>query len=317
MTENQSRDSNLTSCLFKHLAKSNYHLQDIQMIKPNVFLLQTNNKKIISKKIRNKHAFDMQNRLLTELHNHQFTQTYQFIEDLTPMNEKGQVFAFLSYIEPSLNQFSFNSIAACHLGLALLDQFHQATAKFEKSFEQLEYCHLIERWQLRLQEFLYHLHIQSSDYEKKFFYPYVQFGEKALQGMKEFDGVDKGHSVIIHGDVAHHNFLRNQAGELHLIDFDLIARGHAMFDILQYANRILPVCQFSLMKLKDFPIINHFFQHPYFLYALSFPSDIFREFNRMHRLRVSVGHRELFLQSISHQHHLRIDFFHKIQSMLK
>lgn len=64
-------------------------------------------------------------------------------------------------------------------------------------------------------------------------------------------------SVILHGDVAHHNFLRDKNGKLHLIDFDLISIGPPSFDYLQYANRILPSIDWSLGKLGSLKEIEN------------------------------------------------------------
>jgi len=87
--------------------------------------------------------------------------------------------------------------------------------------------------------------------------------------------------VILHGDVAHHNFLRDTMGKLYLIDFDLISIGPNSLDFLQYANRILPFIDWSFARLQHFPYIDRFLQDEGFLFALAYPADIFREWNRM------------------------------------
>ena len=64
-------------------------------------------------------------------------------------------------------------------------------------------------------------------------------------------------------------------------DFDLISVGPVMADYLQYANRILPFLNWSLPSLTSFQGISPYFQQKIFLYALAFPTDIFREWNRL------------------------------------
>ena len=88
---------------------------------------------------------------------------------------------------------------------------------------------------------------------------------------------------ILHGDVAHHNFLRDSNGILHLIDFDLISIGPPSLDYLQYANRILPSVDWSFERLSHFSQYQELLNEKAFLYALAFPADIFREWNRVIR----------------------------------
>ena len=91
------------------------------------------------------------------------------------------------------------------------------------------------------------------------------------------------HICVLHGDVAHHNFLRDSKGILHLIDFDLISIGPPSLDYLQYANRILPSLDWSFERLAQFSVYEKLVGEKAFLYALAFPADIFREWNRLIR----------------------------------
>ena len=91
--------------------------------------------------------------------------------------------------------------------------------------------------------------------------------------------LDQPH-CIIHGDVAHHNFIRGKDEALYLIDFDLIGIAPSYLDLLQYSNRILPFTQ--LVLPLPYLVTNKFQPHEYekfFLTALVFPTDIFREWN--------------------------------------
>lgn len=112
----------------------------------------------------------------------------------------------------------------------------------------------------------------------------LAWAEWSLAGMEKFQQFFKKEPyVILHGDVAHHNFLRDGNGTLRLIDFDLISIGPASYDYLQYANRILPYIDWSFDKLVQYPQIRRFLKEKAFLYALAYPADIFREWNRMIR----------------------------------
>jgi thiamine kinase-like enzyme len=112
----------------------------------------------------------------------------------------------------------------------------------------------------------------------------VSWANWSLDGMEKNSGFfQKKPFVILHGDLAHHNFLRDEHGKLHLIDFDLISIGTPALDYLQYANRILPYMDWSYEKLKTSKHMQKYLESDAFLYALAFPADIFREWNRMIR----------------------------------
>ncbi len=87
----------------------------------------------------------------------------------------------------------------------------------------------------------------------------------SLTGMKKAGSLFTNEPfVILHGDVAHHNFLRDSSGKLHLIDFDLISIGPAFLDYLQYANRILPYLDWSFERLAKFSQIQNFLSEAHF-----------------------------------------------------
>ncbi len=69
--------------------------------------------------------------------------------------------------------------------------------------------------------------------------------------------LDQPH-CIIHGDVAHHNFIRGKDEALSLIDFDLIGIAPSYLDLLQYCNRILPSLNWSAPALFSYKQIQPF-----------------------------------------------------------
>ena len=124
--------------------------------------------------------------------------------------------------------------------------------------------------------------------------------------------------VILHGDVAHHNFLRDTSGNLHLIDFDLIHIGPESIDLLQYANRILPSIDWSIDQLSQYQQISKFLKERAFLYALAFPTDIFREWNRILREKKHENqhHYKYVIELTLNQLYLRRKFVEKLKKKL-
>ncbi len=59
----------------------------------------------------------------------------------------------------------------------------------------------------------------------------LEWAKISLEGMKteNLDFGDGQDPVILHGDVAHHNYLKSKSGKIFLIDFDLASIGHSKF----------------------------------------------------------------------------------------
>ncbi|WP_071395892.1 phosphotransferase [Bacillus tuaregi] len=196
---------------------------------------------------------------------------------------ESQYFGFLEYLRRGENTFYYDSMDHCQEGLTLLQSFHIASEKLVDSYRTiLPAFHLIDKWEERLQQFQANAHVLSSFLQKEVIEGLIYWAEWSLTGLRqEKESLYSFPNVILHGDVAHHNFFRISTGELYLIDFDLISTGPSIADYLQYSNRILPFLSWSIKELSSFQLLQSYFQHPVFLYALAFPTDIFREWNRL------------------------------------
>ena len=107
--------------------------------------------------------------------------------------------------------------------------------------------HLVEKWEERSTLFKRNLPLISFFLEREIITELINWVEWSLSGLRqEKDTLEKLPKAILHGDVAHHNFMRTSKGDLFLIDFHLISIGPEIADYLQYANRILPFLNWSL-----------------------------------------------------------------------
>lgn len=77
--------------------------------------------------------------------------------------------------------------------------------------------------------------------------------------------------------------MRKADGTLTLIDFDLMASAPRCIDYLQYANRISNHLEDAATMLWQIPQLKKYQSDPAFLYALTYPTDIFREWNRQNK----------------------------------
>lgn len=261
-------------------------LQLVQ-IRKSVFLLTTKKNTFLVKGYKLFSRLRLQEAFSETLRKEGFIMTSRFVPP--PAREhlffEGLHFGCMEYIEPHPNPFSFSTQKGRKEGIDLLSEYHRVTSTFETRYRTLvPKEHVYEKWRERLTIFSENLPLLKYFIDEKVFLELVSWGNWSLDGMARSQAffVDEPF-VILHGDVAHHNFLRDKKGNLHLIDFDLISIGPAQLDYLQFANRILPFMDWSLNKLFHIKQYWPYLNEKAFLYALAFPADIFREWNRVIR----------------------------------
>jgi thiamine kinase-like enzyme len=287
MINQNGDDSYLNRLLSYFQAQFAEEIIEVLTIRKWVFLIKTNENTYVLKGYSSNGKLKLQEAFTATLRKEGFLNTYQFV---TPKVKEqlffeGTYFGCTRYIMPNKTPFSFDSQKNRLEGLELLDQFHKVTSSFEVRYRTLlSKGRLIEKWQERFNLFSNNFLVLTYFLNKPYIVELLSWAKWSLDGMEKHRSYFKNEPyVILHGDVAHHNFLRDIRGKLYLIDFDLVNIGPASFDYLQYANRIFPFIDWSLDKLKSHPHFKYFLQEEAFLYALAYPADIFREWNRIIR----------------------------------
>jgi hypothetical protein len=256
-------------------------------IRSLVFYLETEKNTYILKGYRSNKRLKLQEAFTETLRKEGFLKTYKFVAP--PAKEslyfEGLYFGSTLYINPNKTPFSFHTGKSREDGLALLTHFHRVTGNFETRYRRLlSKADIYEKWTERMNIFLTNLPYLSYFLNEPLTAEIVSWGNWALKGLQPSQAYFlKEPLVILHGDVAHHNFLRDAAGDLYLIDFDLISIGPAVNDYVQFANRILPFLDWSFEKLAKLSPFDVYLQDQAFLYALAFPADLYREWNRIVR----------------------------------
>ncbi|MFC4800944.1 phosphotransferase [Neobacillus sp. GCM10023253] len=256
-------------------------------IRGNVFLIKTKKQSYILKGYSNHRKLKLQEAFTATLRKEGFKKTYRFLEP--PSKEQlyfeGTHYGCLEYLSANKSAFSFHTRSNRQEGLDLIEQFHDTTKSFEKRYRTLmPNGDILAKWTERYHLFLNNLPFLRHFIKEPFVSEMVSWAYWSLTGMEQQQTFFHNEAdVILHGDVAHHNFLRDKTGKLHLIDFDLINIGPPVFDYLQYANRILPFIDWSYDNLLTYTQMKKYKREPAFLYALAYPADIFREWNRIIR----------------------------------
>jgi thiamine kinase-like enzyme len=276
--------------------QSQFSERIIQMvpIRSSVIFLRTDKYNYVIKGYHTNSRLRLQEAFTATLKKEGFKKTYLFLT--TPVREQlffeGTYFGCMEYIPPNRNVFTFHTYKNRQEGIDLLEQFHQTTATFESRYRTLlPKGQLIEKWTERFNVFSNNLPYIGYFINESFLSEMLSWAKWSLEGMeKSRIFFQKEATVILHGDVAHHNFLRDTGGQLNLIDFDLISIGPASFDYLQYANRILPYIDWSFESLVSLKQMNKYLHEKAFLFALAYPADIFREWNRTIREKSYTDH---------------------------
>jgi hypothetical protein len=290
MMNNSSGDDLVLNRLFSYLQEELViPIESIRPIRKNVYLIQSSNQKVVLKGFQQLGKLQIQKAFTSSLSQEGFKYTYNFqnLETELPLYLDGTFYGCLEYIPLSSRPFSFESEEERKEGLFLLDEFHQTTRKLSGRYRTVlkEYNPLL-KWRERAARFINNLSIIKFFVQKEILNEIMEWADFSLKGMELEQGFLKDHDeAILHGDLAHHNFIRGLDNQLYIIDFDLISIGNPVCDYLQYCNRILPNLEWSLQDLIKYEHIQPYLQEPGFLYALLFPTDIFREWNRLVRNR--------------------------------
>lgn len=277
------------------LRKAGMELRKLSSIRDNVWIAHTNAGKFLLKGFNSSRKLNSQKKLTMQLHANGFTRTYRFIEELEPFVYDEYVFAWIEFLPSYRKKFSFSSRSSRQEGLFLLEDFHETTRKFYKTIPVKRFDQL-DKWNERFEEFEENVNVVKKYVSRDVIQTWLKWGKRSLRGLQRHENeLYKEPLCVAHGDVAHHNFFYKDDGTLYLIDFDLISISPPLIDYLQYSNRIMPDIS-SSSELWSYEQLRKYKNNRAFLYALLFPTDIFREWNRL--IRENDFHNNSYLHSV-------------------
>lgn len=298
-------------------------IKRLDRIRHHVYLLEAAEGLFILKGFSSHHRLKLQEAFTKSLKKEGFSQSYSFVSfsDKVPLYFDHTFWGCIEYIEPHWEYFSFIKNSDRKLGSKLLNHFHFTTEKFAPRYRSIIPTYsLYDKWSDRLKQFIQNIPTIRYFVNYSIIQELVAWGNWSLAGMKqEASFFEQSKEVILHGDVAHHNFIRAKNRALYLIDFDLISIGPKYYDLLQYANRIFPFLNWSLKELKQYEELKCLTEEKALLYALVFPTDIFREWNRLIREKSYLQQEVLqpVIQLTVTQFELRKKFNHIVYNMVE
>ena len=281
-------DFNRNRLFFRLAQETRLIIHSYSNIKHNLYKIQTEDGQYILKGYTEPGNLDSIIRFSQLLHKSGFLTGLmyeKFTDGQFLLFEQGLVWVLLKYIDPK-RKFSFAKEKDREDGLIILRKFHQhSKTLLPNLLPDLPKENTVVKWQNRLRIFESH-----APFLAKWFNPNV-IGEIVYYSHLSLNTLTKDYveteEVVLHGDVASHNFIRAADNKVYLIDYDLLSIGSEEWDFVQYASRILPFIKWkgSLFQLHS-SLMEMGRDHPWFRTALSFPMDILREGNHFSK---SVG----------------------------
>lgn len=176
--------------------------------------------------------------------------------------------------------------------LEALQALHETQSQYDWS--KAHFLHeypLITKWEDRLFRFesireACALYIGKDAVDDILFY-----AESALRVVqKTYNSEEK--NTLLHGDVVHHNILRDRNGAIRFIDFDLACVGPSGTEIALWMHRVLPQIDYDLTFLMN--------EQPYLktlnaasLNLLLYPNELLREWLHFFSLSKNAQERQL------------------------
>ncbi|WP_077357908.1 hypothetical protein [Virgibacillus halodenitrificans] len=248
-------------------------------IKKNVFkVTDTNGEKYIIKRHIRKKIVDQQWQFFDNFSNNPVIPFIAFPNSQKIIKKNNQIWTIAPYIKGEHLNYRFKHDRGS--AVATLKKFH-AQAENIYIEQPLIKNNVIIRWYKRLEEFKKTENIFAKYGLKNLHKDIVQTTVKQFYRLSDYSwdqcdysGRKKGR--WIHGDVASHNFIKNNADEVFMIDFDLLECTSQIYDYIQLGQRFLPYINWNLEELFSYQMVEEK-EHKLWLAAINVPSDLMRE----------------------------------------
>lgn len=201
----------------------------------------------------------------------------------------------LTFIQPWLEcskAVNFKKRADRTDSLAALCALHETKTRIDwPAFPYLHRYPLITKWTERIERFraikeACVLYIGETQVEEILFY-----ADHALEVVKKnYD--DCLGDTLLHGDVVHHNILRDKNGIIRFIDFDLASTGPAGIEIALWMHRVLPQIDYDVeFLMNEQPALRELDYSSKVL--LLYPNELLREWLHFFSLSPSAQRRQV------------------------
>ena len=226
---------------------------------------------------------------VNELHKTLHTLSFPHIVPVMPSEHH------LLFMQPWLKNakpVNFKKRADRTASLEALTALHETTFQFD--WPAASYLHqypIIEKWENRLFRFeaireLCEVYIGKNDVDAILSY--------AMSALRVVRRTYENHidNTLLHGDIVHHNILRDHKGVIRFIDFDLACIGPASTEIALWIHRVLPQIDYDLEYLmNEQPVLQELNDSAMSL--LLYPNELLREWLHFFTLSESAQEKQI------------------------
>lgn len=274
-------DFNRNRLFFRLAHETELNIQSYRKIKANLYKIYTDDGNYILKGYHEQGNIESIIQFSSLLHKSGFrtgSMYEKFSDEQYVLKDQGLYWVLTRFI-PSNKRFSFLNGEDRSAGLIALKDFHRHSQKVIHDIPQdIRREKTVLKWSKRLELFEKNAPFLAKWFNSGIISEILYYSPLLLDVLTA--NVTDSEVVVLHGDVASHNFIRSTDNKVYLIDYDLLSTGSAEWDYVQYASRILPFLKWNTTGFRMHSFLEeHFNRHPWCWTALSFPMDILREGN--------------------------------------
>ncbi|WP_157729287.1 phosphotransferase [Sutcliffiella cohnii] len=269
--------------LFFYLTKvEKLQINHVDKIKENLFKVKTFDTTFILKGFKDELTVRMNVAISQHLQQERFFQCvsyYKFVNGNYYIELDNMFWAMTTYI-PQRRNVSFTYKRDREAGLMLLKALHDTSKDLSLLKQIVPTERNVENWLIRLRRFEQNGALLIELFGEHTIKDIVSYSKQSLLALQQLP-LPEEKQVLLHGDVASHNFLKGKDEQFYIIDFDLASIGHKEWDYVQFTNRILPSIGWDEKKFLQMPILPNLLKsNQLFRVAITFPMDILREGNK-------------------------------------
>ncbi|PIC64594.1 hypothetical protein CSV79_05475 [Sporosarcina sp. P13] len=158
----------------------------------------------------------------------------------------------------------------------------------------LPYYHMLEKWDVRLAKFSELQEMCEQFLPLRLIEELLVYGQDALKICKK-QAPPVNSLTLLHGDVVHHNILRDALGQIRFIDFDLACLGTAEDERVLWMHRVLPQISYnSVFLMGEHPDLQTLSNQS--LAKLLYPNEVLREW--LHLLSLPVAQQQRMVNKL-------------------
>ncbi|WP_170287601.1 phosphotransferase [Aquibacillus halophilus] len=288
-------------------------------IKDNVFYLKSDNDEYILKNNKFSSSIEQQWNFFEKLTFNQSNKFTCFPNGSQIIEGFGVFWTLSPYISGQSLQYRLHSDRED--ALITLRKFHKEATDIKIENPKIK-TPIYVKWYNRLEKLHQTRHIME---QFGFLYLYEDILRTTKSRLKVLANLDwhsiEKKSVVnwtwTHGDVASHNFLRDNSNIVHLIDFDLLSMSPQIYDHIQLGQRFLPYVNWSLDRLLSYSVYDEQLDFSLWLYGITVPSDIIREWWHFTSRNHSNNKFIWYLNRLSEDWKHRVQFVEEVDIMLR